>query len=265
MSRLARPVIDRIVWLPRHVRYRLWVARLRRQLRRHGARLILEVDGPPLLESLPVLRIVDRGEGDGTLTLRLGHQVEFGRLVELEVWAGGTNLLELGDYVHVMGFTRLKLRSGAIRIANGSHIREFCMLKSYGELTMGRDVEVSYGTTMHCEERIELEDWVGITDRVTLVDSEHLLDGTGDEHFFHRPVRAEPVHVGRNTFLASNSVVAAGCRIGPNAAVAAGAVLTGGEYPGGWLIAGVPARPLKPLEPRTGASELEDPAAMPTE
>ena len=183
------------------------------------------------------------------LTLRIGRDVVLGRLVELEVWAGGTNVLELEDYAHVLSFTRLKLRSGRIRIGSGSHIREFCMLKSAGDLDIGRDIEVSYGTTMHCHERIELADWVGITDRVTIVDSEHTHDGTGDEHFYHRPVRPKPVEIGRNTFLAANSVIAAGSRIGPNSVVAPGAVVNGGDFPGGWLIAGVPARPALRLSP----------------
>jgi len=255
--RLWNAVKGRLWWLARLVRFRIWTTRLSRALRRNGARLILDVAYPPQFEGLPVLRIVGVGEGDATLTLRIGHGVVLGRLVELEVWAGGTNVLELEDDVHVLSFTRLKLRSGRIRLGSGSHIREFCMLKSGGDLDIGRDVEVSYGTTMHCHERIELADWVGITDRVTIVDSEHTLDGTGHDHFFHRPVRADPVVIGRNTFLASNSVIAAGSRVGPNAAVAAGAVLTGGEYPGGWLIAGVPARPYKELS----ASEDRETAA----
>jgi acetyltransferase-like isoleucine patch superfamily enzyme len=257
LLRLWNAVIGRLRGLLRHARFRIWTARLSRALRRQGAKLIVDVASPPELEGLPELRIIGAGEGDATLTLRIGQGVLLGRHVELEVWAGGTNVLELEDHVHVLAFTRLKLRSGRIRLGSNSHIREFCMLKSGGDLDIGRDVEVSYGTTMHCHERIELEDWVGITDRVTIVDSEHTLDGTGDEHFYHRPVRADPVTVGRNTFLASNSVIAAGSHIGPNAAVAAGAVLTGGDYPGGWLIAGVPARPYKQLS----ASEDRETAA----
>src|SRR4051794_5306987 len=242
-----RALVRALRSLRRSLRFRLWTTRLGLELRRHGASLQVEAATAPELEGLPVLKVIGWGEGDATLRLRFGRDVRLGRLVELEVWAGGTNVLELEDESEVLSFTRLKLRSGRIRVGVHSHIREFCMLKSQGDLTIGEWVEVSYGTTMHCHERIELSDWVGITDRVTVVDSEHTFDGTDHDHFFHRPVRAEPVFVGRNTFIASNAVVAAGSRVGPNAVIAAGAVLTGGDYSGGWLIAGVPAKALKPL------------------
>jgi acetyltransferase-like isoleucine patch superfamily enzyme len=42
-----------------------------------------------------------------------------------------------------------------------------------------------------------------------------------------------------------------------NAVVAAGAVVTGGEHPSGWLIGGTPARALKPL------STTQDDPALP--
>ena len=55
--------------------------------------------------------------------------------------------------------------------------------------------------------------------------------------------------------LATNVVVLRGTTIGRNAVAAAGAVLTGGGYPAGWLVGGIPARPLKPL-----GAQLEAPA-----
>jgi acetyltransferase-like isoleucine patch superfamily enzyme len=39
-----------------------------------------------------------------------------------------------------------------------------------------------------------------------------------------------------------------GSRVGCNAMIATGAVLTGGDYPERYLLAGVPATPLRPLE-----------------
>jgi 2,3,4,5-tetrahydropyridine-2-carboxylate N-succinyltransferase/tetrahydrodipicolinate N-acetyltransferase len=62
-----------------------------------------------------------------------------------------------------------------------------------------------------------------------------------------QPVHADEVVLGRNVFCATNAVVLRGTRIGANSVVAAGAVVTGGEHPSGWLIGGVPAKPLKSL------------------
>ena len=82
---------------------------------------------------------------------------------------------------------------------------------------------------------------------MTITDPDHANDGS-DVWFMERPVLAAPVVLECNVFCATNAVILRGTRIGPNAVVAAGAVVTGGEHPSGWLIGGVPARALKPLE-----------------
>src|SRR5436190_1871820 len=108
------------------------------------------------------------------------------------------------------------------------------------------EVSVCYGSVVHCTERIELHDFVGTGERVTMIDSEKRHDGS-DTHFLRQPLRVEPVVVGRNTFVAANAVITHGSRIGPNAVVAAGPVLTGGDYPGGHTLAGAPAKPVRQL------------------
>ncbi len=120
------------------------------------------------------------------------------------------------------------------------------MLKSYGELTLGSRSIVSYSSAVHCEERVALEDLVGMAERVTVVDSDKLLAGT-DDYFNDRPSRVGPVRIGRNTYVGAGAVITRGATIGPNSAVAANAVVTAGEHPAGWLLAGLPAKAIKAL------------------
>jgi maltose O-acetyltransferase len=230
----------------RDARFRFWVARLKAELAARGARLIVDAPHGAVLEGLPYLRIVNRGEGDRTLTLRIGPGVTIGRNVELEVWAGGTNVLELDEYSFIMDSVHVSLRSGAIRLGPHASLRTQTIAKSEGELVFGRYAGLSFGGILHCAERIEFHDYAGGADRVTVVDSEKAIDGS-DTYFLEQPLRTYPVEIGRNTFLASNVVVTAGTRIGPNAVVAAGAVLLGKEYPGGWILGGIPAKPIKEL------------------
>lgn len=242
----ARGVATRARGTWRDVRFQAWVARLRAELAARGARLILDAPHGAVMAGLPHLRIVNVGEGDRTLTLRIGPGVTFGRHVELEVWAGGTNVLELDDHSFIMDSVHVSLRSGAIRLGPHASLRTHSIAKSEGELVFGRYAGLSYGGILHCAERIELHDYAGGADRVTIVDSEKAIDGS-DTYFLEQPLRTAPVIIERNVFLASNVVVTAGTRIGRNAVVGAGAVLTGKEYPGGWIYGGIPAKPLKAL------------------
>ena len=238
-----------------NLRFQLWTKRLDLELRRKGGRLVLEAPHGARLADFPRIRALAQGQGDATFTLRLGRDVSFGKGMTFEIWAGGTSTLEVGDHGLFMGSSMLQFHSGAIRMKDHAQIREWVMLKSSGELVMGSRVVISYWTGVHCARRIELDDLVGMTERITIVDSDHTLDGS-DEYFFDRPVKITPVYIGPNTFIASGSIVTRGARIGRNSAVAGGAVVLAGDYPEGWLLAGIPAKPLKPL------AELEKRAAV---
>jgi acetyltransferase-like isoleucine patch superfamily enzyme len=242
--RLARPARR----LHRLLCFRIWAARLDFELRRRGGRLDLEADGVPELEGIPSIRALSQGAGDGVLRLRLGEGVRLTRRLELEVWAGGTNVLELGDHC-VVGGCLLQLRSGTIRAADHVQIRDFSVVKSSGELTIGSRSLVSFSSAIHCESRVELDDCVAMADRVTVTDSDHRL-GAGDDYFYDRPTLVDPVFIGHNTWVGAGVVITRGSRIGANSAIAANAVVRAGEYPGGSLIGGVPARKIKSLDAR---------------
>jgi galactoside O-acetyltransferase len=62
----------------------------------------------------------------------------------------------------------------------------------------------------------------------------------------HFPAQAQPVVIGRGCFLGANVTVLAGVTIGPGSFVAAGSVVTA-DVPAGVLVAGVPARVVRPI------------------
>jgi len=79
------------------------------------------------------------------------------------------------------------------------------------------------------------------------MDSDRTHDGS-DTHVARQPVLASPVSVESNTFVGTNALILRGSHVGRNAMVATGSVLTGGDYPAGHLLAGVPAGAIRPLE-----------------
>lgn len=246
MMRAVNAVIRPLRELRRTIRFRFWIAGVRLDLRRRGGRLVLDApfgarfDGPPHFEAIPA------GEGDATLTLRIGRGVTLGRHMTLEVNALATNLLELGDAVYFQHGARVQLRGGAIRLGDRTNVRDWTLLRSGGDLVAGTDVAISNGAIIHCSERIHLADRVGLAERVSILDTDHQADGS-DAYFYAQPLKVAPVEIGENTFVAANVVVLCGARIGRNSVVAANAVVGEGTYPDGWILAGLPARAIRAL------------------
>jgi acetyltransferase-like isoleucine patch superfamily enzyme len=113
-------------------------------------------------------------------------------------------------------------------------------------LMVGEEVTISFHDVLACTERIDIGDACGLGERVTVTDSDHTHDGSS-RHYLRQPLRVAPVRLGRNVLVSANAVVLRGASIGDNAVVAAGSVVARGEHPGGHLLAGAPAEPVKRL------------------
>jgi acetyltransferase-like isoleucine patch superfamily enzyme len=229
-------------------RFAAWTALLRLQLRRRGARLVVEAPHGARLHGFPHVRVEALGTGDATFVLRLGRGVALGRATHLDVWAGGSNELSLGDGAYLMHGVRLQLRGGTIALGPHTHVRDGAVLKSAGELRVGREVTISYGDVLACTERIEVGDLAGLGERVTITDSDHTHDGSASSHYLEQPLRVTPVRLGRNVLVSAGAVILRGAEIGDGSVVAANAVVGGGGHPGGVLLAGAPAKAVKRLQ-----------------
>ena len=228
-----------------------WLLRLRLELRRHGARLRVEGwRGVRMLEQ-PRIRTNPLGAGGGVTTIRLSPEVMIGYGVIVEIYAHGDNRLELDRASRVYEGARIELRGGSIQVGERCMIHDHAVIQSDGELVLGKDTRVSYGSCLHCSERIELGDHTTLAANVTIADCNHPQEGT-DAPPMSTPLVKDPVLIARNVWITSGSVVLMGTRIGRNSVVAANSVVRGGEYPRGFLIAGAPAKPIKELDPLPG-------------
>jgi acetyltransferase-like isoleucine patch superfamily enzyme len=227
----------------RALRFRVWALLLGLRLRRLGGRLVLEVAATPRFLGLPQVEIDGH---PGTLTLRIGRDVKLGRGLVIDLAQGLDGTIELGDRVSFQNGVRLQPWGGAIRLADGVQVRDRCELKSAGELRIGRRAVLGRTTTVHCDVAITFGAHVGLAERVTVIDSDHGFDGS-DTFFLEQPIRSSPVVLADNVFLATNVVVLRGTSVGESSVAAAGSVLNGGDFPARHVIAGTPARTLKPL------------------
>ena len=240
------------------IRLRLWTARLGFEVRRNGGRLRVELGRGIHFESPPRIRALLKpmlGDRTPTTTVRIGDGADLGRDVTLEIWAQGENVLELGPSV-TMNAVRIELRGGSVIVGEKSNIRDFTVLKSDGMLRIGSRVLVSFSCVLHCTEEIEIGDFCGLGEFVSVTDSDHAVDGS-DVPYAQQPLVVEPVLLGRNVLVSRGSAVLRGATLAQNITVAANSVVTGSEHEPGWLIGGTPAKPIKQLAARPQAVDAD--------
>lgn len=232
----------------RRARFAMWAARARGRLRVHGMALALETRGAVRWQTLPALEVDPRGGPGGTLTVRLGDDVQLGRELILDVRTGRDSTVELGEGTIFQAGCRLALYGGRIAIGDHAFVRDHVQIKvTGGDIEMGPKVQLGREVNLDAASGIRLGAQAGLAERTSIVDSDHGHDGT-DAFFMDQPLRADAVEIGANTFVAANCIVLRGTVVGANAVVGAGALLRGEQaYEGGWLYAGVPARPVRPL------------------
>lgn len=225
----------------RRARLAVWALGVRVRLARHGMTLQLEAPHGVVLAGFPTLEIESHEARGGSFRLVIGPRVRLGHGVDFQLRAGTDNVLIIGEGSRVSGGARFKLAGGLIDLGPSCRVRDFVILKVAGELAAGARVVISYGCTIHCDERVEIGDGVGLAERVTILDSEHLVEGEA-RSAGEVEITTEPVVIERNTAIFANAIVLKGTRLGAGCMVAAAAIVRG-THPASTLLIGSPARP----------------------
>ena len=196
-------MITRVNEFRHRMGFRLWCGLVGLRLRRVGGRLIVDAPHGARMDSWPHVHV----GGPGTVTLRLGRGVRLGRATHLDLSGDGT--LELDDGAVLWHGVRLQLDGGAISLAVHTEVRDGVVLKSRGRLTVGRETVLSYGVVVHCAERIDIGEYVGVGERVSVLDSDH-THHRDERLMLKQPVKVTPVTIGRNVLIGANSVILRG-------------------------------------------------------
>ncbi len=99
---------------------------------------------------------------------------------------------------------------------------------------------------------ITIGDYVFFGHNVCLLTGTHDVTRFDVDRQIAIPENGRDIIIGRGAWVSTNVTVLGPCRIGEDAVVAAGSVITE-DVPAGWLVAGVPARPVKPVSAKYGA------------
>jgi acetyltransferase-like isoleucine patch superfamily enzyme len=124
-----------------------------------------------------------------------------------------------------------------------NHSVKISTIRANAQITIGNDVGLS-GTCIVCAEKVHIGSEVLIGANVLVVDTDfHPI--TPDKRRFsddESRIQTSAVYIGNNVFIGTNAIILKGVRLGDDSVVAAGAVVVGGDYISGSILAGNPAR-----------------------
>jgi maltose O-acetyltransferase len=189
---------------------------------------------------------------------RLSQSYDDGRLARLE------------RRIELLRWRRWQIRypglrgTGPIRLGRGSHImivgegrivverdvlaRPDLTISTRGLVHLGEGVFLGRSTNIACYKRITIGAQTQLAERVSVHDSNHVIEPVSDISGRHDEILAAPVTIGARVWLATNVVVLPGVTIGDDTVVGAGSVVTS-DLPPGVLAVGAPARVLRQLTP----------------
>lgn len=143
------------------------------------------------------------------------------------------------------------VRLGARVRIRGSHVPVELAASPGAVLEIGERSFINSGVSIGAQERVSIGANCAIGNYTLVMDSDfhQLLDHT-------KPAVPAPVVIEDDVWLGARVTVLKGVRIGRGAVVAAGSVVTR-DVPARTLVAGVPARVIRALEPSGAVSEEE--------
>lgn len=124
----------------------------------------------------------------------------------------------------------------------------------YGKHTsIGHDVFINGNCTIQDSALVTIGDRVVIAPDVKLFCGNHAVDARerwkrGADGTLKLVTTARPITIGSDVWIGGGAIVVPGVTIGSNVVVGAGAVVTR-DVPGNCVVAGVPARVIRELEP----------------
>ena len=152
--------------------------------------------------------------------------------------------VDIGPNAEIQPGTVLRL-DGRLEVGPYSQIRYGATVNIHGVLRLeGRNV-VGHRASVHADEVMVWEWGASIAEYASVIDSDHLVDGSVVQLLDH-PVAAAPIRLGGGAFVAAHSTVLPGVTIGAGTAVGANSVVSR-SLPAGVVAVGAPAVPKRAL------------------
>jgi len=157
----------------------------------------------------------------------------------------GVGKLALADHVRI-GHLNIIRGGEEVRLGRFSEIIRMNEINSIPDPDVVNPVEPCFslgpGSVITAGHKIDFTDRVEIGRRA-------IIGGRNSSLWTHNRQRTLPIRIGDFAYVGSEIRMAPGSSIPPRSVVGIGSVITGEIKSQGWLIAGVPAKPIKELSP----------------
>lgn len=150
------------------------------------------------------------------------------------MFISGTSNIFLGEDVGIWDQARVEV------------IDEWEGEKKNPRLTIGNHVNIGQNLHLICTQKVEIEDHVLISARVTILDNHHVIDDL-EMPVLKQGLISSPVKICQGAFIGINAVIMPGVTVGKHAVVGANSVVTK-DVPDYAVVAGAPAKVLRERE-----------------
>ena len=169
--------------------------------------------------------------------LRVDPTVDIGRNIRVRFAPGAGGALHIGPNTTIGDAVEIRMNGGELHIGDWVEIRRGVAVMVGGSIEITGQNVLSWGLTLHCDERVHLARQATFGEYVTITDSVH-HHREGSWHVDH--ITSSPVAVGTDTWVGAKATIAPGVVVGDRCIVAAGAVVTR-DVPDDHVALGVPA------------------------
>lgn len=153
---------------------------------------------------------------DGQLNVGNSFRMgEKGKLTRLGVYGRGRLHVKSGKVFTVYNGCKISVINGTLNLSSGY---------------------INYDSKIYCYDEISIGDDATISENVVIMDSDvHNICGTN---------KTAPIEIGNHVWIGIGAIILKGVRIGDNAVIAAGSVVTH-DVPSNTVVAGNPAKVIK--------------------
>lgn len=177
--------------------------------------------------------------------LEIGPGFQLGKRVVVKVAPRSTVKVRFGPHCRVGEGALLLLTAGSLWCGEDVQLRRFNVVNVVGDIRLAGGNIFSFGSIIHCAEKIHLGQWSGCGEYATIVDSTHFH--TEPDVCISRNTATAPVVIGDNVFICPRATVNRGVTVGDFAIIGPNSVVNK-DVERGMFVSGVPAKPIRPID-----------------